>query len=282
MAAKLRFLGCNKTLAEACGVFLGICRDDPKGREQAPDIVRACSRKTDDYHIITGKSLSAIGLHDLGNISLAEKEDPNGFCVLQEKAEEAFKEKKLLMSVSEVPQASYYLIKSAHDCYENLRVVTVGAHHGREEGEEITPETYLSHCCKDFLAGENLLQLGIRCGSKASYEKGLRRHRHLPPRVRRGVIERLPRLYHVPVYVVIDLDVLEPCFAPGVNQPIPGGIGVTELIETIRYFESVSVIGAEITGLNLENDQSNITATLVSALVKEAYIYFLANNQFIS
>lgn len=288
MAGRLRFLGCNKSLAEARAVFCGTWLsgenegDKEKKQEHAPDIIRAYSRHTDDYHIITGKNISAMALHDIGNVPVPVKEDHADFSPLMDQARTILDANKLLFTVGEEREISYALIKAAQEKYKNLKVVTIDAHHGRETAEKknITAENYLSHCIKEFLAPENILQLGIRCGSKESYDSGVRKHRHLPPRVKRGVIERLPRLYHFPVYLTIDLDVIEPCFAPGIKYPIPGGISVPELIEAIRYFESVSIIGADIMGINLQNDVTDITSALVCALAKECYIYFLANNQY--
>ncbi len=283
MTARLRFLGCNKNLDEAKAVFCGAWFNDGESREHAPDIIRGISRQIDDYHILTGKNLSSIGIHDCGDIILEKGDKDTSFEPLADFAASIFSRRKMLFTIGEDREISYGLIKAAAKRFENLRVLSIDAHHGREEiGEGINSYNFLTHCLADFLPAENLLQLGIRCGSRDSYNAGLRRHRHLPPRVKRGMLERLPRLYHVPVYVTIDLDVLEPCYAPGVDFPIPGGICVTELIEAIRYFESVSVIGADICGIDLRRDNSSITASLIGNLVKESYIYFLANNKFTS
>ncbi len=70
------------------------------------------------------------------------------------------------------------------------------------------------------------------------------------------------------VYISLDLDVLDPAFAPGVSHHEPGGINTRKLITTIQKI-SAPVIGADIVELNPTRDISNMTAMVAAKLLKE-------------
>ena len=71
-----------------------------------------------------------------------------------------------------------------------------------------------------------------------------------------------------PVYVSIDLDALDPAFAPGVSHPEPGGISTRDLL-TILSTTNGEVVGGDIVEYNPKKDFQNITAILASKILKE-------------
>ena len=71
-----------------------------------------------------------------------------------------------------------------------------------------------------------------------------------------------------PVYLSIDLDGLDPAFAPGVSHREPGGPTPRQVIDIIHLIDQ-PIVGADIVEYNPRNDISNITATLAAKLLKE-------------
>ena len=71
-----------------------------------------------------------------------------------------------------------------------------------------------------------------------------------------------------PLYISLDLDVLDPAFAPGISHYEPGGLTTRELITIIQQIE-VPVIGADIVEYNPMRDLNNMTAMLGYKLMKE-------------
>ena len=72
----------------------------------------------------------------------------------------------------------------------------------------------------------------------------------------------------LPVYLSIDLDVLDPAFAPGVSHPEPGGCSTRQLLSALQGIRN-PVIGADIVELNPANDPAGRTARVAAKLVKE-------------
>ena len=81
-----------------------------------------------------------------------------------------------------------------------------------------------------------------------------------------------------PVYLSVDMDVLDPAFAPGVSHPEPGGISTREVLQLIQGIE-VPIIGADIVECNPKCDFSNMTAMVAAKCVKEIAGKMIRNNR---
>ncbi len=71
-----------------------------------------------------------------------------------------------------------------------------------------------------------------------------------------------------PVYLSIDLDCLDPAYAPGVSHHEPGGMSTREVLEVIHSFKG-ELVGADIVELNPERDINGVTARVAAKLLKE-------------
>ena len=71
-----------------------------------------------------------------------------------------------------------------------------------------------------------------------------------------------------PTYISIDLDCLDPAFAPGVSHHEPGGLSVRELLRVLQGL-TVPVVGGDIVELNPDRDINGMTAAVAAKLVKE-------------
>jgi arginase len=71
-----------------------------------------------------------------------------------------------------------------------------------------------------------------------------------------------------PVYISLDLDVLEPMLAPGLSHPEPGGLSVREVVDLLGAVRT-PVVGADIVEYNPQNDVRDLTARVAAKFVKE-------------
>jgi agmatinase len=81
----------------------------------------------------------------------------------------------------------------------------------------------------------------------------------------RGVVERIrARVQDRPVYVSIDIDVLDPAFAPGTGTPESGGLLSRELLAILRGLAPVNLVGADIVEVSPAYDHAEITGIAAS------------------
>ena len=71
-----------------------------------------------------------------------------------------------------------------------------------------------------------------------------------------------------PLYVSIDLDALDPAFAPGVSHHEPGGLSVRDIINVLHRVEG-PIVGGDIVEYNPHRDVNGVTAVVAAKLLKE-------------
>jgi agmatinase len=77
------------------------------------------------------------------------------------------------------------------------------------------------------------------------------------------------RVGDAPVYVSIDIDVLDPGFAPGTGTPEAGGLSSRELLALVRGFEGTRIVGADVVEVSPPYDHAEVTAIAAANLVYE-------------
>jgi len=74
------------------------------------------------------------------------------------------------------------------------------------------------------------------------------------------IVERVrARLGDRPVYVSVDIDVLDPAFAPGTGTPEAGGLTSAQLLEVLRGLDGLNIVGADIVEVSPPYDHAEIT-----------------------
>lgn len=71
-----------------------------------------------------------------------------------------------------------------------------------------------------------------------------------------------------PVYVSVDLDALDPAFAPGVAHPEPGGLSTRDVIGVVQRLRG-RLVAADVVELNPARDQDGATARVAAKITKE-------------
>ena len=77
------------------------------------------------------------------------------------------------------------------------------------------------------------------------------------------------RLGDRPVYVSVDIDVLDPAFAPGTGTPEAGGLSSRELLEVLRGLDGLNVVGADVVEVSPAYDHAEITGIAASHIIYE-------------
>jgi len=85
-----------------------------------------------------------------------------------------------------------------------------------------------------------------------------------------GVVDRvLDRVSDTPVYVSIDIDVLDPAFAPATGTPEAGGMTSRELLAVLRGMSALPIVGADVVEVSPTYDHAQITAVAAANIAYE-------------
>jgi agmatinase len=90
--------------------------------------------------------------------------------------------------------------------------------------------------------------------------------------IREVVVRALAHVDEGPVYLTVDVDVLDPAFAPGTGTPEPGGMTTVDLLWAVREIASrVDLVGADVVEvLPTTVGSADITALVAERIVREA------------
>lgn len=112
-----------------------------------------------------------------------------------------------------------------------------------------------------------LVQVGVRTATPHLLEQAARFgvESYGMDRWRSAPIEALQG----PLYVSLDLDGLDPAFAPGVSHPEPGGLSTRDVVELLHRIQA-PIVGIDIVEYNPGNDHRDLTARVAAKLLKEA------------
>ncbi len=75
------------------------------------------------------------------------------------------------------------------------------------------------------------------------------------------------RMGNVPVYISIDIDVLDPAFAPATGTPEAGGMYSRELLQMLRGLGELNIVGADVVEVSPAYDHAGITALAAATIV---------------
>jgi agmatinase len=146
-------------------------------------------------------------------------------------------------------------------------------------GDAFHHGTPLRHAIEEgLIARGQLFQIGIR-GPRGGAEDDaiVRGHGHtvigvdeLEARGARRVCSELrERIAERPVYVTIDVDAIDPAFAPGTGTPVPGGLTAREALALVRGLAGLAVCGGDVVEFCPPLDHADMTAHLAAHLVWE-------------
>jgi agmatinase len=168
---------------------------------------------------------------------------------------------------------TYGAARAASRAFPELSIVHFDAHADlRDEylGERLSHATVMRRCWE--LTGDgSIFQFGIRSGDREEFEFA-KAH----TRMRRfsfdglGETLALPALADRPVYLTIDLDVLDPGEFPGTGTPEAGGVRFLELLGAASaVLRECRVIGLDLVELSPPCDPSGASTSLVCKLLRE-------------
>ena len=275
-----RFIACHRSLADARIVLYGIPFEGRvnlrKGADGGPRDLRLASDSIETYSPWAERDLEDLALADIGDCELPDGASP------REQLDAARDEIAAWWRPGLIPfmlggdhTATVPVMEVLAPHVPDLRILQLDAHPDtREEflGERYNYASAMARVM-DVVDAERVFQVGMRTGSKEEYVN--RRPNFYPVLAGHPVdVVRalLPELRAHPLYVTIDVDVLDPSEAPGTGSPEPGGLRVPELLEIVRMLAGCRIIGGDLVEVAHAWDPSGRTGIAASWVIREAML----------
>lgn len=196
------------------------------------------------------------------------KADDQAFAVLENAIDQLASRGGKPLTFGGDHSVTYPILKSLSAYHSNITLLHFDAH---PDLYDILQGNRLSHACPFARIMENkhaeyLVQVGIRTLNQHQREQAERFKVEIHE-MKDWIGPEQIKL-NGPVYISIDMDALDPAFAPGVSHHEPGGLSVRQILDVIHSLD-MPIIGADIVEYNPDRDINSMTAMVVTKLYKE-------------
>ncbi len=161
-------------------------------------------------------------------------------------------------------------VEAVYEKYKDLYILHFDAHTDLREdymGEKFSHATVIKRIW-DFLGDGKIYQFGIRSGEKKEFEWS-KEHTKLTKFNCEGLQEAVKKIGQAPVYITIDLDILDPSIFPGTGTIEPGGISFKEMMEVIKTIMPLNIVGADVVELSPHYDNSGVSTAVACKIIRE-------------
>ena len=240
------------------------------GARFAPNIMRNESYGLETYSPYLDKDLEDIRICDVGDLELPLGNTEKTMIVIEEFSKDILDSSKIPVMIGGEHLVSYPVIKSVYEKYENLHILHFDAHTDlRDElfGENLSHATVIRRAW-DLVGDNKIHQFGIRSGEREEF-KWAEKHTNLTKFTYEGLDEAVISIGDSPVYVTIDLDILDPSVMSGTGTPEPGGISFNDIMIIIEKLQRLNIVGADVVELSPHYDQSGASTAVACKVLRE-------------
>ena len=273
------FLSANASWDESRTVILGCPYDGTAsfrpGARFGPAEIRKASWGIETYSPSLGRDLGELKIHDMGDLELPLGEKRGSILMIRETVRKILSGKKFPVLLGGDHLITLPVVEEVLRIYPSLQLVQIDAHADLREdylGDTLSHNTVMKRVV-DRLGGNRLFQIGIRSGIKEEFElaKRMKSIVSMDPGSLKSMVKRLG---NKPIYLSLDLDVIDPALLPGVGTPEPGGLTFQEFLLLLREIQSLHVIGFDLVELTPDYDPTRISSVTASVILRELILTF--------
>ena len=241
-----------------------------RGSSAAPPLIReALFSASSNLFSESGLDLDQIGIwEDLGDIEFSGEIEEESFKKIKTFVKDILASDQKLVSLGGDHSVSWPILDAHLDAWDTLDILHIDAHPDLYDSLLDNKLSHASPFARVMETGRvnRLVQIGIRTLNKHQREQAEKFEVEM---YQMKDLSKLSSLsFSKPVYCSIDIDALDPAYAPGVSHFEPGGLSTRQAIDYINGFKG-RLIGADIVEYNPKRDFHNLTAMVAAKLLKE-------------
>ncbi len=251
----------------------GTCSNKP-GTRFAPQAMRNASWGLEEYSPIADRDFNDVKFFDAGDLEFPLGNRDASLKMIEDNVREVLKDGKKSFGIGGEHLVTLPQIKAYKEKYPDLVVIHFDAHCDLREdylGEK------LSHACAirrvvELVGKENLYQIGIRSGEIEEF-RWMKQNNTLISSMEKGA-EIFKNLKNRPVFITLDIDVLDPSIMPGTGTQEAGGMTFSELLQWLLLLRGNNVVGMDLLELSPDYDVSGASTATAAKVAREMLIYF--------
>jgi arginase len=215
----------------------------------------------------SGRDLATLGgWRDIGD--LAGLRGEAAFGAVEQGVQQVLEKGARTLCLGGDHSLAYPILRAYGPRYPKLTVLQIDAHpdlYDTFEGDRYSHACPFARVLEEGLIGR-LVQVGIRTANAHQRAQAARFGVEMIEMRNWQSVSEVS--FEGPLYVSLDLDALDPAFAPGVSHHEPGGLSVRELLGIIQGLPG-PLVGADIVEYNPTRDELGITAMVAAKCLRE-------------
>jgi len=282
VSPSLSFGGFQRTFQEADYTVLGIPFDMTStyrsGARFAPNAIREASLNIETYSFRAGIDAESLKIHDLGNIDIIY--DVDEILKRTELVVRDFQDERKLPVI--LGGEHTLTLGAVRGIGEGTSVVSFDAHLDlRDEylGRTVSHTTFMRRICEQ-VSPKKILEIGVRaaCKEELDYAKEAGVQLFTVYDIKREGIEKtVEKIVGAladceKIYLSIDMDVLDPAYAPAVQNPEPEGLSASTLLDILQGLSYHRLAALDVMEVAPPYDQGN-TAIQAAKIIFEILCY---------
>lgn len=269
------FIGCDNEYDESQIVIFGAPFDGTTsyrpGTRFAAAAMRNESTGIETYSPYQDKDLEDYNIFDGGDLEFVFGNPAKNIAIIKEYVSGLLKDNKIPAMIGGEHLVTLGAVQAVAEKYNDLHIIHFDAHADLRDnylGEKLSHATVI-HRVWDIVGDNKIFQFGIRSGEKGEFEFA-KNHTYMNKFDMKTLDEVIAKLKNKPVYITIDLDVLDSSVFPGTGTPEAGGITFKELINAIMLFQNLeNIVAFDINELSPMLDASGASTACACKVLRE-------------
>lgn len=270
------FIGCDSDYEESKIVIFGAPYDGTcsyrPGTRFASAAIRNESYGIETFSPYQEKDLTDYKIFDGGDLELPFGDPVKPLEIIEAMEERILADDKLPVMIGGEHLVTLGAMRSVVKKYPNLHILHFDAH---ADLRDDYLSVKLSHAtvmrrCHELVGDDRIYQFGIRSGDREEFTWG---KEHVTTcrfnfETLADVVAKLQK-ENVPVYLTVDLDVLDPSVFPGTGTPEAGGVSFIELLNALKEVSKLNIVAADMNELSPVYDASGVSTAVACKLLRE-------------
>ncbi len=268
------FIGCESEFEQSKIVLFGAPFDGTTsyrpGARFASSAIRTESYGIETYSPYLDKDLTDISVYDAGDIELPFGNTQRALDIIEDFADKIISEDKMSLMLGGEHLVTLSVIRAITKKYPHMHIIHFDAHADLRNdymGEKLSHASVMRRCW-EILGDNKIHQFGIRSGEREEFCWAVN-HVNMCKFNFDTLDDTIKQLADAPVYLSIDLDVLDPSEFPATGTPEAGGVSFNSLIDALKRISSLNIIGADMVELSPPYDISGTSTALACKLLRE-------------
>lgn len=268
------FIACDDEYEDSDIVLFGAPFDGTTsyrpGTRFASSAIRNESYGIETYSPYLDKDLLDIKVFDAGDLEFGFGNTQRVLDAIEEMTEHLLADRKKPFMIGGEHLVTLGSVRAVAKRYPDLHIMHFDAHADLRDdylGEKLSHASVMRRC-HEIVGDDRIYQFGIRSGDREEFQWA---KEHVF--TQKFNLERLDsvveHLQGKPVYLTIDLDVLDPSVFPGTGTPEAGGVTFTELNQALTKVFQLNIVAMDMNELSPVYDQSGASTALACKLLRE-------------